>query len=79
IGMEVVVEFIEGDPDYPRVTGTVYNGENKHPYDLPANKTMAGVKSRSSKSDNGYNELVFEDKSASEKIRLHAEKDLEAK
>lgn len=79
IGMEVVVEFIEGDPDHPLVTGTVYNGENKHPYELPANKTMAGVKSRSSKSDNGYNELVFEDKSSSEKIRLHAEKDLEAK
>ncbi|QCI64050.1 type VI secretion system Vgr family protein [Phreatobacter stygius] len=79
IGMEVVVEFIEGDPDYPLVTGTVYNGENKHPYELPANKTISGVKSRSSKSDNGYNELIFEDKSSSEKVRLHAEKDLEAK
>lgn len=77
IGMEVVVEFIEGDPDYPLVTGTVYNGDNRHPYELPANKTMAGVKSRSSKNDNGYNELVFEDKASGEKIRMHAEKDLE--
>ncbi|MCZ0737642.1 type VI secretion system Vgr family protein [Phreatobacter sp. AB_2022a] len=77
IGMEVVVEFIEGDPDYPLVTGTVYNGDNRPPYELPANKTMAGVKSRSSKNDNGYNELVFEDKASSEKIRMHAEKDLD--
>ena len=74
VGMEVVVEFLEGDPDRPLVIGAVYNGDNKVPYDLPSNKTMAGLKSDSSKSGNGYNELLFEDKKGSEDIRLHAEK-----
>jgi type VI secretion system secreted protein VgrG len=75
IGMEVVVEFMEGDPDRPLVVGTVYNGDNKVPYDLPDNKTIAGWKSDSSKGGNGYNELIFEDKKSSENIRMHAEKD----
>jgi len=75
VGMEVVVEFLEGDPDRPLVVGTVYNGDNKVPYDLPDNKTVAGWKSDSSKGGNGYNELVFEDKKSSENIRMHAEKD----
>jgi len=73
--MEVVVEFIEGDPDRPLVVGTVYNGDNKVPYELPDNKTIAGWKSDSSKGGNGYNEFVFEDKKSSETIRMHAEKD----
>jgi type VI secretion system secreted protein VgrG len=77
IGMEVVVEFLEGDPDRPLVVGTVYNGDNKTPYTLPDNKTMAGVKSDSSKGGNGYNEFVFEDKKSSENIRMHAQKDNE--
>jgi type VI secretion system secreted protein VgrG len=77
IGQEVVVEFIEGDPDRPLVVGTVYNGEYKYPYELPANKTMSGVKSDSSKGGNGYNEFIFEDKKKSEKIRMHGEKDHE--
>jgi type VI secretion system secreted protein VgrG len=75
VGMEVVVEFLEGDPDRPLVVGTVYNGDNKVPYDLPDNKTMAGWKSDSTKGGNGYNEFVFEDKKSSENIRMHAEKD----
>jgi type VI secretion system secreted protein VgrG len=75
LGMEVVVEFIEGDPDRPLVVGTVYNGDNKVPYELPDNKTIAGWKSDSSKGGNGYNEFVFEDKKSSETIRMHAEKD----
>jgi type VI secretion system secreted protein VgrG len=75
IDMEVVVEFLEGDPDRPLVVGTVYNGDNKVPYDLPDNKTIAGFKSESSKGGNGYNEFVFEDKKGSENIRMHAEKD----
>jgi type VI secretion system secreted protein VgrG len=75
IGMEVVVEFLEGDPDRPLVVGVVYNGDNKVPYDLPSNKTMAGLKSDSTKGGNGYNEFVFEDKKGSEDIRMHAEKD----
>ena len=80
IGMEVVVEFIEGDPDRPLVTGTVYNGDNKMPYEMPANKTQAGMKTRSSKggSEANYNEFVFEDKKGSEFVRFHAEKDMDA-
>lgn len=74
VGMEVVVEFIEGDPDRPLVTGAVYNGDNKHPYELPANKTQSGVKSDSSKGGGGYNQVMFEDKKNSEEIDLHAQK-----
>jgi len=76
IGMEVVVEFLEGDPDRPLVTGCVYNGDHKVPYDLPGNKTKAGRKSESSKGGNGYNEIVFEDQKGSEQVGVHAEKDL---
>jgi type VI secretion system secreted protein VgrG len=57
------------------VTGAVYNGDLKHPYDLPDNKTQSGVKSDSSKGHNGYNEFMFEDKKGEEFIRMHAEKD----
>jgi type VI secretion system secreted protein VgrG len=78
IGMEVVVEFLEGDPDRPLVTGCVYNGDNKLPFDLPDNKTQSGLKSDSSKGPNkGFNEFMFEDKQGSEKIYMHAEKDHE--
>jgi type VI secretion system secreted protein VgrG len=77
IGMEVVVDFLEGDPDRPLVTGCVYNGDNKPPYDLPANKTMTGWKSDSSRHNGGYNEFVFDDKKGSELIRMHAERDHE--
>jgi type VI secretion system secreted protein VgrG len=77
IGMEAVVEFVEGDPDRPLVIGTVYNGEYKVPYDLPANKTQSGLKSDSSKGHGGYNEFMFEDKKGQEKIGLHAQKDLD--
>ncbi len=79
VGMEVVVEYVDGDPDRPLVTGTVYNGENTVPYSLPAEKTIAGVKSNSSEGGGGYNEFVFDDKSGSELIRLHGQKDMEAK
>jgi type VI secretion system secreted protein VgrG len=75
IGMEVVVEFLEGEPDRPLVTGCVYNGDNKHPYTLPDNKTQSGLKSDSSKGHNGYNEFMFEDKRDNEKVRMHAQKD----
>ncbi len=80
IGMEVVVEFIEGDPDRPLVIGTVYNGDYKFPYDMPANKTQTGIKSRSSKGggEDDYNEFFFEDKKDSEFVRFHAQKDLDS-
>src|SRR3954453_5230540 len=77
VGQEVVVEFLEGDPDRPLVIGTVYNDEYKLPYEIPSNKTIAGIKSDSSKGGGGYNEWNFEDKKGSEKIGLHAEKDYE--
>lgn len=78
LGQEVIVEFLEGDPDWPIVTGSVYNGENKPPYKLPDEKTRWGIKSRSSKGGgaSNLNELRFEDKKGSEEVYLHAEKDL---
>jgi type VI secretion system secreted protein VgrG len=77
VGQEVVVEFLEGDPDRPLVVGTVYNDQYKPPYELPSKKTIAGIKSDSTKGGNGYNEWNFEDKKGSEKITVHAEKDLD--
>jgi len=79
IGQEVIVEFLEGDPDRPIITGRVYNGEQKVPYDLPANATQSGIKSRSSKSGSAdnFNEIRFEDKKGSELLSMQAEKDRE--
>ncbi len=79
IGDEVVVSFLEGDPDRPLVTGRVYNGAEMPVYDLPANQTQSGFKSRSSKggSPANFNELRFEDKIGAEMLTLHAEKDQE--
>ncbi len=76
IGHEVIVDFIEGDPDRPIVTGRVYNAANTTPYDLPGNKTQSGLKSRSSKSGSGdnFNEIRFEDLKGSEEMYIHAEK-----
>jgi type VI secretion system secreted protein VgrG len=75
IGMEVIVDFLEGDPDRPIVTGCVYNGTNKPPYPLPGDKTKSTIKSNSSKGGGGYNEMRFEDKKGSEEIWIHAQKD----
>jgi type VI secretion system secreted protein VgrG len=77
IGQEVVVDFLEGDPDRPLITGRVYNAEQMPPYTLPANMTQSAIKTRSSKqggTDN-YNEIFFEDLKGSELLRIHAEKD----
>ncbi|HSU53808.1 MAG TPA: type VI secretion system tip protein TssI/VgrG [Candidatus Dormibacteraeota bacterium] len=76
IGQEVIVEFLEGDPDSPIITGRVYNADQMPPYGLPGNKTQSGVKSRSSKGGSGANcnEFRFEDKKGGEQVLLHAEK-----
>lgn len=76
IGQEVVVSFLEGDPDRPLVTGAVYNGEQPVPYTLPDDQTKSTVKSNSSKGGGGYNEFRFEDKKGEEEVYLQAEKDL---
>jgi type VI secretion system secreted protein VgrG len=74
IGMEVLVHFLEGDPDQPIITGCVYNPQTMPPYTLPDEKTKSGIKTDSSKGGGGFNELRFEDKKGSEQVFIHAEK-----
>lgn len=77
VGMEVVVSFLNGDPDRPLVTGCVYNATQTVPYALPGEQTKSTIKSESSKEGTGeYNELRFEDKKDAEEIYVHAEKDM---
>jgi type VI secretion system secreted protein VgrG len=78
VGQEVIVDFLEGDPDQPIIIGRVYNGEQMPPYELPANQTQSGIKTRSSPGGDpsNFNELRFEDKKGQEQIYLHAEKTL---
>jgi len=75
IGHEVVVSFLEGDPDRPLITGSVYNAETTVPYALPDNQTQSTWKSNSSKGGDGYNEIRFEDMKSAEEIWIHAQKD----
>lgn len=77
VGQEVVVSFLEGDPDRPLVTGSVYNADNMPPYALPAQATRSAIKSNSSKGGDGWNELRFEDRKGAEQLYLRAERDLE--
>ncbi|MHC4742285.1 MAG: type VI secretion system Vgr family protein [Planctomycetota bacterium] len=74
IGQEVIVEFIEGDPDRPIITGRVYNGQAMPPYNLPGEMTKSTLKSNSSKGGQGFNEIRYEDKKGKEQIFIHAEK-----
>lgn len=76
IGQEVIVSFLEGDPDRPIITGRVYNAEQTVPYDLPENATQSGMKSRSSKggSPANFNEIRMEDKKGLEQLYIHAER-----
>jgi type VI secretion system secreted protein VgrG len=76
VGMEVVVQFIDGDPDAPLVTGCVYNGTNAPPYELAANKTMSVFKTQTH-GGGGFNELSFEDEAGQERIFMHGQKDQE--
>ena len=75
INQEVVVEFLEGNPDRPIITGCVYNDAQTVPYPLPDNKTRSTIKSNSSTGGNGFNELRFEDKAGSEEVFFQAQKD----
>jgi type VI secretion system secreted protein VgrG len=77
IGQEVIVDFIEGDPDRPIITGRVYNGANPTPYLLPDEKTKSTIKSNTSPGGNGYNELRFEDEKSKEQIFMHAQRNMD--
>lgn len=76
MGQEVVVSFIDGDPDRPLVTGSVYNAEQTVPYGLPSDQTKSTILSRSTKEGDKGNEMRFEDKKDSEEWYAHAQKDM---
>lgn len=75
VGQEVVVRFLEGDPDRPLVTGAIFNGENPVPAALPQEKTRATLRTSSSPGGGGYNELTFEDAAGQEDLFLRAQRD----
>ena len=77
IGQEVVVDFLEGDPDQPIIVGSVYNADQMPAYTLPDHKTKTGFKSYSSPGGGGFNEIRFEDKKGKEQVFIHGEKDLD--
>ena len=75
LGEEVIVNFIEGDPDRPLITGRVYHAENMPPYGLPGSKNISGLKSNSTKGGGGYNEYIMDDTKGNELIREHGQFD----
>jgi len=75
IGQEVIVEFLEGDPDQPIITGRVYNGDQMPPFGLPGSAVISGIKSNSTKGGGGYNEYVMDDTKGNELIREHGQYD----
>jgi type VI secretion system secreted protein VgrG len=77
MGQEVVVSFLEGDPDRPLITGSVYNADQMPPYPLPGEQTKSTVKSDSSKGGGGFNEIRLEDKKGSEQVFVHGQKDID--
>lgn len=77
IGQEVVVEFLEGDPDQPLVVGSVYNARQMPPYDPVEHKTRSYMKTCSSMDGEGYNELMFEDLAGSEMVYVHAQRNMD--
>jgi type VI secretion system secreted protein VgrG len=79
IGQEVIVDFIEGDPDRPIITGRVYNAGQMPPWDLPGKKMVSGYKSNSTKGGGGYNEMSFDDTKGTELIQVHGQYDMDTK
>jgi type VI secretion system secreted protein VgrG len=79
IGQEVIVDFLEGDPDQPIITGRVYNAEQMPPYSLPGEQTKSTIKSNTSKGGGGFNEFRFEDKKGEEQIFIHAERNMDVR
>ena len=77
IGQEVIVQFIEGDPDHPIITGRVYNADQMPPYALPGEKVVSGLKSNSSPGGGGYNEFIMNDTKGKELIRVHGQFDMD--
>ncbi|MEL4889459.1 type VI secretion system tip protein VgrG [Pectobacterium betavasculorum] len=77
IGHEVIVSFLEGDPDQPIVTGRTFHATNRPPYDLPAHKTRTVLRTETHQGE-GFNELRFEDQAGQEEIYIHGQKDLNA-
>jgi len=75
IGQEVIVDYLEGDPDQPIIMGRTYHANNHTPYKLPDHKTKMAIRSDTHKGDGGFNELSFEDEAGSENMFLHAERD----
>ena len=79
IGQEVLVTFLEGDPDQPLVSGVVYNAVQKPHYSLPDEKTKSYIKTNSSPGGDGFNEIRFEDKAGSEQIFIHSERNMDTR
>lgn len=79
IGQEVIVDFLEGDPDNPIIVGSVYNADQTVPYTLPDEQTKSTLKSMSSKGGDGFNEIRLEDKKGKEQVFIHGEKDLDVR
>ncbi len=79
VGHEVIVEFLEGDPDRPVITGRLYNADHIHPYPLPDEKSKTTLKTLSYPGGGGFNEIRLDDKKGSEQVFVHGEKDLDVR
>lgn len=77
VGHEVIVDFLEGDPDRPIITGRVYNGDLTPPFDLPDNKMISGIKTKATPQADGANALIFDDSAGNERVHLHAQRAME--
>jgi type VI secretion system secreted protein VgrG len=77
IGQEVLVDFLDGDPDRPIIIGSLFNAETMPPLQLPAQKTMSGIRSSSTPGGNGANEIIMDDAAQKQKIEIHAQKDMQ--